>query len=221
MTFKYRYRKQILIGVIILILLGSGVGCYFYFREDKEEVIEEKNIIKKETTNKKENEVLLQVDIKGQVNNPGIYSLTENSRVVDVIEKAGGLTENADTSVINLSKKISDEMVIIIYSREEVLDFEKTKEKEQIVQEKCEQKDENSLINNACITKTTTNNSKVSINTASKEELMTLSGIGEKKAIDIISYREQNGPFNSVEDLLNIPGIGENLLATIKEDITL
>lgn len=224
MTFKYRYRKQILIVVIIFILLGCGIGSYFYFREEKEEVIEEKSIVKKDNVTKKEDSTLFQVDIKGQVNNPGIYSLSENSRVVDVIEKAGGLTENADTSVINLSKKIIDEMVIIIYSKEEVLDFEKTKEKEKIIEEKCNQKDENALINNACINTNTNiinNNSKISINTGTKEELMTLSGIGEKKALDIINYREKNGPFENIEDLLKVEGIGENLFASIKENITL
>ena len=162
----------------------------------------------------------MKVDIKGEVINPGIYSLIESSRVIDVIELAGGLTENADTSVINLSKKVTDEMVIIIYSRDQIQNFKETKELEKYLQEKCHEQDENSLANDACITDGEQISSKVNINTASLEELMTLKGIGEAKAQDIIAYRETNGGFKSIEELLNISGIGETLFAKIKENIT-
>ncbi len=160
------------------------------------------------------------MDIKGEVNNPGIYSLNEGSRVIDVIEKSGGLTDKADTSVINLSKKIIDEMVIIIYSKNEVKDFKKTKELEKQVLDKCVQKDETSLKNDACIENSIKDQTtKININTATLEELMTLTGIGESKAKSIIKYREQT-PFKSIEDLLNVTGIGDNLFAQIKENIT-
>ena len=145
-----------------------------------------------------------------------------SSRVIDVINLAGGLTVNADTSVINLSKKVIDEMVIIVYSKDEVTNFKKTKEIEQQVQEQCIQKDENSLKNDACISSNkNTNMTKVSINNASIEELMTLPGIGESKAKDIIDYRTKNGPFKKLEDLKNIHGIGENVYNNLKENITL
>ncbi len=160
------------------------------------------------------------MDIKGQILSPGIYSLPKDARVMDVIDIAGGLTENADTSVINLSKRIQDEMVIIIYSREEVADFSKTKEIEKQVQSYCIQKDPEALKNDACIGSDNQVTGKVSINSSSLEELMTLSGIGEAKAKDIISYRETNGPFERIEDIMNVSGIGENLFAKIKEDIT-
>ena len=80
---------------------------------------------------KSDESVLLKVDIKGEINKPGIYSLTPESRVIDVIEEAGGLTGNANTTVINLSKKITDEMVIIVYSNDQVKDFQNTKKLEQ------------------------------------------------------------------------------------------
>lgn len=113
-------------------------------------------------------------------------------------------------------------MVIIVYSKDEVKDFKKTKELEQQVQNSCIQKDENSLKNDACITTQESNQStKVSINNATIEELMTLPGIGESKAKEIIDYRTTNGPFKSIEDLKNIPGIGESIFAKIKENITL
>ena len=221
MTFQYRYRKQILLGIILLLLLLIPLA-YFFLTKDKKtrkkERIEEVKLEKKEE--KKQEIDIYKVDIKGEVNVPGIYSLTSDSRVIDVIEKAGGLTEQADTSVINLSKKINDEMVIIIYSAQEVREFEKTKEKEKQVEEKCIQKDDNSLKNDACIITNTVPTGKVNINTASKEELMTLNGIGEAKANDIIKYRETNGNFETIEDIKKIEGIGDSIFAKIQEDIT-
>ena len=232
MTFKYRYRKQIIIGTISTLIIGSilSFSIYNFLKRDKKvKKISpiENSLKKKETTKVTDKEQNYKVDIKGEINNPGIYTLKENSRVIDVIEMAGGLTENANTSVINLSKKISDEMVIIIYSNTQVQDFEKTKEMEKVTQEKCNQPDENSLKNDACITSNTNSSTetnevvgKISINTATKEELMTLPGIGESKANDIISYREKSGPFESIEDIMKVSGIGENIYAQIKENIT-
>ena len=154
----------------------------------------------------------------------GVREVTSlnDSRVIDVIAAAGGLTGEADTSVINLSKKITDEMVIIVYSKTEVADFHKTKQIEEQVQEKCIQQDEEALVNNACISSEVEvkKTGKISINTASKEELMTLPGIGESKAKDIISYREKNGPFKSVEDIKKVTGVGDSIFAQIKENIT-
>ena len=223
-TFKYRYRKQIVIGIFILFLLvGGTILTIFMFQSDKKDksdlvVSTATNSLKKKS--KKENIENYKVDIKGEILTPGIYTLKSNSRVIDVIEMSGGLTENADTSVINLSKKITDEMVIIIYSKSEVKDFEKTKETEKIVQEKCIKKDENALKNDACITDSVKTSGKVSINTATKEELMTLTGIGDSTAEDIIKYREENGLFKTIEDIKNVSGIGDSLFAKIKENIT-
>ena len=228
MTFHYRYRKQILLGGILLLIIGSISGLFLYKKlvtkekkQGKEIIVEKKeNLIKKEDK-KIETKEQYQVDIKGEINVPGIYKVDSETRVMDIITLAGGLTESADTSVINLSKKVTDEMVIIIYSKEEVANFEKTKEIEQVKEEKCIQKEENALKNDACITTIQQDTGKISINTATKEELMTLPGIGEAKAKEIISYREQNGPFQNIEDIKNVTGIGDNLYDSIKEDITL
>ena len=221
-TFTYRHRKEIIIGLTISFIIVTIIFIFLYNNlNNNTKVVKEKTISLKKTKSKETKEIEeYKVDIKGEVNSPGIYTLNSNNRVIDVIEKAGGLTENANTSVINLSKKITDEMVIIIYSNQEVLEFEKTKEKEKQLQEKCIQKDENSLKNDACISNSqTTTNNKININTASLEELQTLNGIGEAKAKDIISYRETN-KFNTIEDIKNVPGIGEGLFAKIKESIT-
>ncbi len=228
-TFKYRYRKQIIfisLGIILLfsILIPLIINYKPEGKKEKPLLISDsstKKSSKKEDKSKEDTKSLLKVDIKGEVNNPGIYSLPASSRIIDVIELAGGLTENANTTVINLSKKIKDEMVIIIYSNREVEDFKKTKEIEKQVQSNCLQKDENALKNDACISDEVANPTKVSINSATLAQLDSLPGIGEEKAKDIIAYRERNGPFEKLEDLKNVSGIGDSLFAKIKDYITL
>ena len=218
MSIFYRKRKLIIIIVSIIILILSLTIFLLKSKPKKKkekEVIIENKLERKETKLKE-----LIVDIKGQVKNPGIYTMKEGSRVIDVIEASNGLTSEADTSVINLSKIIEDEMVIIIYSKKEVSDFKKTKEIEKQVEEKCIQKDENALRNDACISNENQEiKGKININTATKEELMTLSGIGESKANDIIKHREKK-KFESIDELKEINGIGESLFAKIKENIT-
>lgn len=231
MTFKYRYRKQIIITLIVFILIGtSSFFLYSNFKSSKKKekegnllAIEKKE--KKEEKKKEEVEkvVPIMVDVKGEVMNPGIYTLDPEKRVIDAIQMAGGLTNQADTSVLNLSKKLKDEMVIIIYSRYEVENFEKTKEKEEILHQECV-KGVNALENNACIEKEenqVSSSNKVSINQATKEEFMQLEGIGEAKANAIVEYRNTNGPFQAIEDIKNVSGIGDSLFDKIKENITL
>ena len=111
-------------------------------------------------------------------------------------------------------------MVIIVYSNAEVEDFKKTKELEKQVQESCIQKDENSLKNDACIGEASSNTGLISINTATEEELSSLSGIGPSKAKQIIEYRNSSGPFKTIEDIKQVPGIGESIYAQIKDYIT-
>lgn len=233
MTFKYRYRKQILIILLILIISVGSITSFIIFKpKDKKITNNKKILLSKNVTVSKENKVeevdntekvYYKVDVKGQVNVPGIYELKKDSRVIDAINIAGGLTGDANTTVINLSKKIKDEMVIIIYSNSEVANFSKTKEKESEILDKCYQKDEISLTNDACIEEEKVSNasSLISINTATLEQLMTLSGIGEAKALDIINYREANGGFKTIDELKNVTGIGESLFDKIKENITL
>ncbi len=229
MSFHYRYRKQIVIGLLIVIIIGSigGFVIYKYQTLPKEKTID---TVKVQKIKKKKDEETIEkveeymVDIKGEVNNPGIYKLKKGSRVIDVVGEAGGLTESADTSVINLSKKITDEMVIIIYSRQEVENWVATKQQEEYLQKKCLLEEEGQVENDACIEEKTEPEEKqpstmVNINTATKEELMTLPGIGETKAEAIISYRKKT-PFQKIEDLKNVSGIGDSTFEEIKSNIT-
>ncbi len=233
MTFAYRHKKQIILcglGLVLLLVVAS-IFIYKNFtakdKEDENIVLNTKKDIKKDEEEEKTSDVYYQVDIKGEVINPGIYTVKEGSRVIDVIRLAGDLTEVADTSVLNLSKKVKDEMVIIVYSFDEVASFTETKEQEEIEQEAC--KNQNGIENDACIEDSTNDTSsssvvisgKISLNTATLDELMMLPGIGEAKAEAIIKYREEVGAFQNIEELKEVNGIGDAIFDDIKESITI
>ena len=216
-----KHKGKIFILIFIIFTVYVIYDTYGVQPEKEKEVKEVKdvtNIEKKEET-PKETKVL--VDVKGEINTPGVYELTTNNTVMDSINKAGGLTKQSDTSNINLSKKLEDEMVIIVYSKSEIRKMEE------------EPKIECLPCNNACITeedekakldnneteeaKTT---GKVNINTADETQLQTLDGIGESKAKAIIEYRNKNGNFKTTEDIKNVSGIGDSVYEKIKDNIT-
>ena len=233
MTFTYRHKKQIILCILglVLLLVVASIFIYKNFdskdKEDENIVLNTKKDVKKDEEEEKTSDVYYQVDIKGEVINPGIYTVKEGSRVIDVIRLAGDLTEVADTSVLNLSKKVKDEMVIIVYSFDEVESFTETKEQEEIEQEAC--KNQNGIENDACIEDSTNDTSsssvvisgKISLNTATLDELMMLPGIGEAKAEAIIKYREEVGAFQNIEELKEVNGIGDAIFDQIKENITI
>ena len=192
--YIYYNRKEI-ITVIICFISFLTFSC---FNQKDETVILENNIEKEGKETIVESNIM--VDVKGEVNNPGTYELELGKRIIDAIEKSGGLTNDADVNSINLSEKLIDEMVIYVPSKgddntQAVFD---NKKKESSVEVK---------------------DSKISINTASASTLMTLNGIGQKKAEAIVSYREQNGPFKKIEDITKVSGIGNSVFDKIKEFI--
>lgn len=236
MSFTYRYRKLLIAVFVIIILISSGFFSIYRFNSQKKRTEKKKILLSskkssnvEKTNQKKEvkDDLYYKVDIKGEIQNPGLYTLKDGSRVSDVIELAGGLTINGDTSVINLSKKISDEMVIIIYSKEEVQNFSVTKEVEKEVINQCQNSYEG-VTNDACIhcdeqsdPSSQSDEAMISINSATIEQLQTLSGIGYEKAKGIVSYREEHGNFQKIDDLKNVNGIGEAIFDKIKNHITL
>lgn len=223
----------VLLGVIFI--LGGGYYLYQSFEQEENVLISSSTLVQKNEDVIDEVEVLLEredcyvmVDIKGEVKKPGIYKVKCDNRVQDVISLAGGTTWKADTSVLNLSKKVIDEMVIIVYSKEQVADFTVTKEQESEEQDAC--LNQIDIKNDACIDSNSSDdtevvsdtpvNSTVSLNKATKEELMTLPGVGESKAENIINYRQENGNFESIEELKNVKGIGDSIFEKIKANIT-
>lgn len=143
------------------------------------------------------------VHVCGEVVNPGIYELPAGSRIYEAVKAAGGFTENAAEESVNLASPIEDGVQIRIYSKEEAETlaagaapfdgFEASGEGKEPV---------------------------VNLNTATKEELMTLSGIGESRAEDIIRYREENGGFQNIEDIMKVSGIKDAAFQKIKDRIT-
>ena len=167
------------------------------------------------------------VDIKGAIVNPGVYEVDSDMIVNDVIKLAGGLKDNADTSIINLAKRVSDGDLIIIYTKEEV-ENSNIKDVETVVKVVDKECVCPNIQNDACIntqiedtiTNGNTTDGKININTATLEQLMELSGIGEAKANAIIAYRNEKGKFKSIEDIKDVSGIGETLYEKIKDNIT-
>ncbi len=142
------------------------------------------------------------VEIKGEVKKPDVYTLNENAIVKELIEVAGGLTENADLSNINRAKKLQNHELVYIANKND------------ITKEGINANSELNTSNSQGIS-----NNIVNINTATIEQLKTLDGIGDSKAKSIIEYREQNGGFKLKEDIKNVTGIGEKMFEKIKEQI--
>lgn len=218
-----KYWKYLLALILVLIIFVVIEGFI-----EKDNKISTDSVKKLSKVEEKVNDIkTLFVDIKGAVNAPGVYELDEGKRVIDAINLAGGFTDKADTININLSKKLTDEMFIVIYTKQEIYNYKKTNETSNIkcASFECICPDVN---NDACIKKDTKIkdskkelNNKISINSASKEELMTLNGIGEAKADAIINYRNENGLFKTIEDLKNVSGVGNSVFEKIKNNITL
>lgn len=212
--------KKYLFNIIIIIsfCLLSYFVIYKLNNFDKkinDKVVLNKNISKEK---KKDNVEYVIVDIKGEVASPGVYELIKGSRVIDVINEAQGLTNDANTRYINLSKIVEDGDAIVIYSNKEIEDASKEERIEVTAPCICED------VNSACIENNIKNensnlNTKININTASEEELTSLNGIGESKAKAIIKYRKENGNFKSIEEITKVSGISESLFAKIKENI--
>ena len=161
----------------------------------------------------------IKVDIKGAVRNPGVYQLSNGS----VVKASGGLMSNADTSNLNLSKKLTNEMVIVVYTKDEIKEMNKSdKLGDANISDELEAN--SSIIGGSDTssknTSTSNKSGKINLNTASKEELETLYGIGSSKAESIIKYRSTCGAFTKIEDIKNISGVGDSLYAKIKDYIT-
>ncbi|MDD4719057.1 MAG: helix-hairpin-helix domain-containing protein [Bacilli bacterium] len=221
MEIFLKYLKKYYIHIIIIVVIFLGSIAYIYGKGsddfDNVEPDIELNVPKDELN---ETEEFVIFDIKGAVKNPGAYKLNKDKRIYDAIRVSGGLTTNADTTLINLSKKLVDEMVIIIHTKEQVYDY--TKSEPTIIYKDVECNCPE-LKNDGCVSDETNDklNNKLSLNDATLEELMELPGIGEAKAKSIIEYRNEVNGFTDIEELLNIKGIGETVLAKFKDLITI
>ena len=196
--FRQNVKSIILAFVCSLVLI---IGGLFYFNQNKTEDYSGVSFsnISNETNNKdekaeKRHDEKIFVDVKGAVKHPGVFETTKDKRVKDLIEEAGGLLDDADTSTLNLSQKVKDQMVIYVLKHGE----------------KPKQISDSSSSSNTDV---------ININTANKEQLMKISGVGKTKAEAIIAYREKNGDFKKKEDITKVQGIGKATFEKIKDKI--
>ena len=199
---------------IIVICTGLGllVGGFFLLKPTPPTPVKETNLqaevaaVSKDSVSenevKKEEPVeqdLITVDVKGAVKAPGIYDLPVGSRVNDAVQKAGGLTEQADSKSLNLAQKVSDEALVYV----------PTKGEESASQQA-----------GSGAPSSTSKDKKVNLNKASLEELKQVKGLGGKRAQDIIDHRESNGKFKSVDELKKVSGIGVKTIEKLKDYVT-
>ncbi len=198
---------------IIVICTGLGllVGGFFLLKPAPHTPVKETNLqaevaaVSKDLSTEKEvkeepvEQDLITVDVKGAVKSPGIYDLPVGSRVNDAVQKAGGLTEQADSKSLNLAQKVSDEALVYV----------PTKGEEAASQQA-----------GSGVPSSTSKDKKVNLNKASLEELKQVKGLGGKRAQDIIDHREANGKFKSVDELKNVSGIGAKTIEKLKDYVT-
>ena len=212
---KNRIIKRMGSGWMLTAMLLCSCACShnsdIYLEEYEENTLASQMVSTQEVISTQENTDCLEtleqeteetdcyVYICGAVEEPGVYMLPLESRIFEVIQKAGGLTAEADETLVNQAEYITDGMMIRIYTKEEAQMMGQVGAKVSSVG--------------------TMEDGKVDINTADVAELMTLPGVGASKANAIVSYREENGGFSSIEDLMKIPGIKEGIFNQMKEHI--
>ena len=201
--------------IVICAGLGLALGGFFLLKPSSQTSVKETNLqtevaaISKDSTaeNELKNEEKeespeqdqITVDVKGAVKSPGIYDLPVGSRVNDAVQKAGGLTEEADGKSLNLAQKVSDEALVYV----------PTKGEEAAGQQAA-----------SGTTPSTSKEKKLNLNKASLEELKQVKGLGGKRAQDIIDHREANGKFKSVDELKKVSGIGAKTIEKLKDYVT-
>jgi len=211
---KIEVNKKLICSLsIVIFLLSALIYNILYINNKKNEIIEEIEIEEEmEVDTKEKIEVKkIFVDVGGEVNNPGLYELDENSRINDAINIAGGITDKADLTDVNLAYILSDAMKIIIPKKEVKKVTVKSTSTPKVVTTEINISESGQQVSEG----------KININTATKEQLKTLTGIGDATAGKIIDYRNKNGKFNSIEDIKNVSGIGESKYEKIKEKINI
>ena len=182
---------------IVVLMIGAGIiltAC----DDSKEIMINEETI--EESHEYTENKNHIYVYLSGEVESPGVYKLENEARFYQAIELAGGMTKNAQKEYLNLAETVYDGQQIHILSKKE---YKKSQEQDTDI-----------------VQNTDSDNALININTATPEELQSLSGIGETRAKAIIEYREKNGKFQTIEEIKNVSGIGDSTFENIQNDIT-
>ncbi|MTD38739.1 comEA protein [Erwinia sp. CPCC 100877] len=198
-AFVQKYWRHSVLGIVCIFVLI--IGFFFFAQKEKSDPLEQAVQSQEYTAESQQlsqsQDQRIFLDIKGAVKQPGMYEGKENMRVWDAVMLAGGVIEEADTKQVNFSKRVTDQMVIYI-----------PKAGEQLVET------ESTQLSNE------TEANKINLNQATEAQLQELSGVGQKKAQEIIRYREENGGFKTIEDLKNISGFGDKTFEKLKDNIT-
>lgn len=240
---KIKNKKIFYIGVCVAVILICIVVCVFFDTDAENdynnlEIIENvDNTNNIEVKEEMSEEKVIYIHITGEVVNPGVIVAKEGDRIKDVVEQAGGLTSEADTSKVNLAFKVSDGQKIVIPNiKEKNEEDNNVLNKERKTSNSTEQNNVYGQNNNKTVKNNNyviedsgenivvdgtkaKNEEKVNINTATQTELETLTGIGPSTASKIIEYRKENGSFKTIEDIKNVKGIGDAKYKKIKNDI--
>lgn len=220
--------KTIVISILsflTIIIIALSIYMVYILNNEEECFCEplEDLVVVDEKVEEEQLENIFHIEIKGAVENPGVYELSDGSIINDAILMAGGFKEDAYTNNINLSKKVTDELVIYVFTNSE---YKKNKTSETKTNTNNSYDISEDINNNVSIitsggtSSDNSSNNLVNINLATIEELITLPGIGESKATSIINYRDNNGLFKSIEDLKNVNGIGDTTFEKLKAYIT-
>lgn len=221
---KYTSVMAAVLAGLCLVLTSCGknkAGVLLYADETQLQSTEEADSTADEadvvgTGNSEEDTVtengVMYIYICGEVNNPGVYELASGTRICDAVEAAGGMTETAAEDYWNLAQVLTDGQMIYVPTEEEA--------RERILPEAAGTSgDSGRTGGTAGGTAEQADDGRININTAGKEQLMTLPGIGEAKAESILAYREEHGDFSSIEEIMNVPGIKEGLFRKVEEHI--
>ena len=219
-------KKIVVFGILLFLsVLVVGVSIYTVYTVNKDDTsaVEFADLVPNEGEEVEDTSIsYIYVEVKGAVLNPGVYQMQEGQIVNDAIDIAGGFLDSAYTDIINLSKKLSDELVIYVYTKKEFEKNEATFESNDAYLIDDAIKNNVSIItsNENTTDDDSTNNTLININLATVDELTTLPGIGESKAKNIITYREENGYFKTIDELKNVSGIGDATFEQLKNYIT-
>lgn len=196
------YKKNFIVIAVVMVLLASFTmtGCG---RKSKEISLNQESTFVGEEATEQAGDIY--VHVVGEVKSPGVVQVPNGTRLYNVIEKAGGMTDDAKKDYLNLAETVKDGQKIKVYSNSEYKRLKKKESKETPKESGSASSAQAGLIN---------------INTATVSELTQLSGIGESKANAIVEYRTQNGNFKTIEDIKNVSGIGDATFNNIKTMIT-
>lgn len=237
MDFK-KFKEFLIEKKIYVIVIGLlGVGGLIYLENSKESSVDNSDLVTEQVNKRDERELFnskksssthssstnnqsqqdtVTCDISGAVKHPGVYTLKNGARLNDLLLVAGGVTKRASLKNINRALLLKDQnQVYIPHKGEKVDNFTPT------IGSSDTSTSASLPSSTSSSTSSTSTSEKININTASVQDLQKLSGIGEKRAEQIISYREQNGGFKSIEDLTKISGIGEKTFEKLKDQLEL